>query len=116
MGRLLIELETRLLPALKTSNSKLILPSSSFTDQAGLVSSYTYDLDGHRLTSTYPTGVEVQRAYDSSSRLTTLKNGSGTTMATFNYDILDRVTGTTLANSGLTPWSGHFRSIVPLVG
>ena len=68
-------------------------------DQAGRVSAYTYDLDGHRLNSTYPTGITVKRAYDASSRLTTLKNGLDTTMATFSYDNLDRATGVSLANS-----------------
>ena len=72
--------------------------NTSFTDQAGRVSTYTYDLDGHRLTSAYPSGITVKRAYDASSRLSTLKDGSDTTMATYSYDILDRTTGISLAN------------------
>jgi RHS repeat-associated protein len=72
---------------------------TSFTDQAGLASTYTYDLDGHRLNSTYPTSITVKRAYDASNRVLTLKDGSNTTVATFSYDILDRATGISLANS-----------------
>jgi RHS repeat-associated protein len=73
--------------------------NTSFTDQAARTSTYTYDLDGNRLNSTYPTSVTVKRAYDASDRLSTLKDGSNNTMATYSYDILDRVTGVSLANS-----------------
>ncbi len=71
----------------------------TFTDQAGHESTYTYDLDGHRLTSAYPSSITVKRFYDSSNRLQYLKDGSNVTQATFSYDILDRVTGVSLANS-----------------
>jgi RHS repeat-associated protein len=73
--------------------------NTSFTDQAGLSSTYTCDLDGKRLTSTYPTGIEVKRAYDSSGRLSTLEDGGSNVMATYSYDTLDRMTGATLANT-----------------
>ncbi len=41
----------------------------------------------------------MKRFYDSSNRLQYLKDGSNVTQATFSYDILDRVTGVSLANS-----------------
>ncbi|MCE0522010.1 MAG: hypothetical protein LV480_03770 [Methylacidiphilales bacterium] len=77
----------------------------TFTDQAGHESTYTYDLDGNRLNSTYPTSVTVKRAYDASDRLSTLKDGSNNTMATFSFDTLDRVTGVSLANSTTVSYS-----------
>jgi len=73
--------------------------NTSFTDQAGRTSTYTYDLDGNRLNSEYPTGLTVKRSYDTSDRLTTLRDGSNNTMATVSYDIADRATGLSLGNS-----------------
>jgi YD repeat-containing protein len=49
--------------------------------------------------------VTVNRAHDSSNRVTTLKDSTSTTMATYSYDILDRATGMTLANSTSVTWS-----------
>ena len=71
---------------------------TSFTDQAGRTSTYTYDLDGNRLNATYPTGVSANVAYDYSSRPQTLKDGAGNTLATFSFDSLGRPTGLALGN------------------
>jgi len=76
--------------------------NTSFTDQAGRTSSYTYDLDGNRLSATYPTGVTVNSVYDASNRLTAVKDGSGTTQASYSYDLLDRITNSSLANGTTT--------------
>ncbi|HEY0257240.1 MAG TPA: hypothetical protein VGC39_07350 [Candidatus Methylacidiphilales bacterium] len=42
--------------------------------------------------------MEVKRFYDASNRLQYLKDGSNTTMATYSYDNLDRMTGISMAN------------------
>jgi YD repeat-containing protein len=46
--------------------------TTSFTDQAGRESTYTYDLVGNRLNTTYPTSVTMKRAYDGSERVSTI--------------------------------------------
>ena len=55
-------------------------------------------MQGNRTGSTYPTGVTWNRAFDASNRPTTTKDSSGNTLVTNTYDILDRMTETTLAN------------------
>ena len=72
--------------------------NTHFTDQAGRTSTYGYDLQGNRTSSTYPTGVTWNRAFDASNRPTTTKDSAGNTLVTNTYDILDRMTLTTLAN------------------
>jgi RHS repeat-associated protein len=73
--------------------------NTSFTDQAGHTSTYTYDLNGNRLNTTYPTSIVVKRAYDSSNRPITIKDGADTTLIGLSYDLADRNIGITAANS-----------------
>jgi YD repeat-containing protein len=72
--------------------------STSFTDQAGRSSSYTYDLDGNRLSAAYPTGVTANCAYDALGRVSTLQDGSSHTLASYTYDSLNRPTAIALGN------------------
>jgi YD repeat-containing protein len=78
--------------------------NTSFTDQAGRASSYTYDLNGNRLTANYPTGVTAKGGYDALNWMTTLKDAANNLLATNSYDSLDRVTGVALGNgTSVTP-------------
>ncbi len=79
---------------------------TSFTDQAGHASSYSYDLDGNRLSAAYPTGVTANCAYDALDRLSTLQDGSSHTLASYTYDSLDRPTLINLGN-GTTETPGY---------
>lgn len=73
--------------------------NTSFTDQAGHTSTYSYDLDGNRLNTAYPTSLTGTVTYDAANRPMMLKDGSGTTLASYTFDNLDRMTEVSLANS-----------------
>jgi RHS repeat-associated protein len=66
--------------------------------------SYTYDLNGNRLTMTDPQGGGTSYVYDNLNRLTSLTNPSSTTTV-FAYDALGRRTSTTHANGVVTTYS-----------
>jgi YD repeat-containing protein len=72
--------------------------ATQFTDQAGRVSSYTFDQVGNRLNTTYPTSIVVKREVDNSNRLKKLKDASNVVIADYTQDDLGRTTGVSLGN------------------
>jgi RHS repeat-associated protein len=80
--------------------------------------SYTYDLNGNRITMTDPTGVTYY-AYDALNRLTKITNPNGE-ITSYTYDAVGRRTGMTYANSIITSYqydaAGRLLSLVHKLG
>ncbi len=100
------------------------------TEPGGAITSFAYDNDDNRISTTYPNGVVQTAAYDASSRLTSIEGKRGSTVltrfaytyalsgtdtalrrtvkdksnntTTYSYDALDRLTrARTLSSLGL---------------
>lgn len=52
---------------------------------------FTHDSAGNLIGLVYPSGREVRRTYDKRRRVTSVREGDGTPIATFEYDDTDRV-------------------------
>ena len=80
--------------------------------QDGLVSTYTYEAVGNRLSLEYPSGRVVTYGYDALDRVSSISSSPGglppSPVATYEYDGMDRVSRITRGNNVTTTveWNG----------
>jgi YD repeat-containing protein len=67
--------------------------------------SYQYDASSNRTRLTYPDSTYITYDYDELSRMTAVRNSSGTALASYNFDDRSRRTGLTYANGAAINYS-----------
>ena len=66
---------------------------------------YTYNSGGQRTRMSDSTGFAVNYTYDAAGRLSTLSNGSGSTIVSYTYDAAGRLTAKQLGNGTATTYT-----------
>lgn len=81
--------------------------TNQFSDNVHRIVTYTYDVDGNRLTTQYPSGTAFNYTYTNRNQAASIKPGlsGGTAIASYVYDASGNITSRTLDNGTSTAYT-----------